>query len=80
MSVKYHPFGRFQRAARVLLELEPVITTKMIMSWANADRGTRNQRKNRSRCARRACRSLGLVRVGRIWPDGNIWAKTQGKQ
>jgi hypothetical protein len=74
MTFKYRPFGRLQRAARALLDLGPKTTTQAVMNRAYPDRGTRNQRIARADNARRACVSLGLVRVGRVWPDGNIWA------
>src|SRR5262249_10795732 len=71
MRFRYWPFGRLQRAARSLLDLDGVVTTKAIMDWAYPDRGTRRQRISRSFRARRAAVSLGLVKVGRLWPDGN---------
>ena len=74
MSFRIWPFGRCQRAARSLLDLGPTTTTRAIMHWAYGDRGLRRDRLHRARVARRACVSLGLIRVGRVWPGGNIWA------
>ena len=79
MTFRSWPFGRLQRAARALLDLEPVTTTKAVMDWAYPNRGTRHQRIARADNARRACVSLGLIKVGRAWPDGNIWAYPKPK-
>ena len=84
MRFRSWPFGRLQRAARWQLDLSDTVTTKSVMDWAYGDRGTRRLRISRSYRARRACVSLGLVKVGRKGWEGNIWAypkpETEGKQ
>jgi hypothetical protein len=52
MGFKSHPYGRIQRAARRLLDLGPLITTRTVMEWAYSDRGTRLQRVSRAYRAR----------------------------
>src|SRR5262245_8667945 len=72
---KIHPFGRYQRAIRRLIDIGPVISTRSVMQWGDRGRGALRQRWKWARAARRACRSLGLVAIGRVWPDGNLWAR-----
>ena len=74
MSLRLWPFGRCQRAARALLDLGPETSTRAIMQWAYGDRAPLRARWKQARAVRRACVSLGLIKVGRVRPGGNIWA------
>ena len=60
--------GRLKRAIRRLLDLGPIISTQTVMQWAYSGHGTLRERWIRAHDARRACRSLGLVVVDRVWP------------
>jgi hypothetical protein len=73
--VRHVHSGRVQRAASWLLRRSPAITTQQIVWAAYRGTGTRDQRKKRAWCARRACVTLGLVRVARLWPGGNVYAR-----
>jgi hypothetical protein len=48
-------------------------TTREIMEWCYEEPAkTRNQRKNRARWTVLAARRMA-IRVGRVWPEGNVW-------
>jgi hypothetical protein len=67
--------GKYQKAARRLADAVGTVTTQQVMHWAHRDRGSLRQRWKRARAARRACTSIGLIPVRRIWPGGIVWAK-----
>jgi hypothetical protein len=48
-------------------------TTADILQWCYRERGrTRRERLHRARAVRGAASKLA-VRVGRVWPAGNVW-------
>lgn len=66
---------RLQRAILFLLQHNDTITTKQIKDLSYVDRGQGWARVLRSTAVRNAAKHLGLIKVGRLWPDGNVYAK-----
>lgn len=66
--------GRCQRGVRRCLWVNGEATTAQILEWAYP-RGPgrdRRQRMDRARAVRHAAGQIA-VKVGRVWPGGNVW-------
>jgi hypothetical protein len=66
--------GRCQVGVRRALWVHNVASTAQILEWAYpwGPGKTRLQRIDRARAVRRAAERMA-VKVGRVWPGGNLW-------
>jgi hypothetical protein len=65
--------GRCQRGVRRCLGTHGEASTAQILEWCYYWPGeTRRQRMNRARAVRHAAEKIA-VKVGRMWPGGNVW-------
>jgi len=65
--------GPVQRQVRRALTVHDTATTMQLVGWCYRSHGRdRRARNNRCRAVRRAAAEIA-VRVGRVWPGGNIW-------
>jgi hypothetical protein len=65
--------GRVQRGVRRALLLQGECSTADMLRWCYRERGrTRRERQNRARMVWFVAMEMA-VRVGRVWPGGNVW-------
>jgi hypothetical protein len=65
--------GHVMRGIRRCLFVHSTATTADILQWCYRERGrTRRERLHRARAVRGAASKLA-IRVGRVWPGGNVW-------
>jgi hypothetical protein len=77
--------GHVQRGIRRAFIVDPgrKWTTRALMrEWCHIlalyqGRRSHRERHNYARSIRRAAEQLGLVRVGRRWPDGIVWRRPE---
>jgi hypothetical protein len=71
--------GRCQRSVRRCLRAHGEATTAMIVAWAyRRPAETRRQRQCRAQAVRYAASRIA-VKVGRVWPGGNVWRMAENK-
>jgi len=76
--------GRLQRTIQWVIQNHGFMATRVGVRLGYVPQSSHNsaQRRktslNRARAVRRACVSLGLIKVGWMWREGNIWGLKPG--